>query len=212
MKFPDLPKSGFPIAQTIGQIIRYLRSSRVVSINGIKGKESPNGTSFVIPVGSGGGKTKGGSTGLCPFGELETWQDGEDTLTGIRGGIVYCGDKNFNVPRKEINLASDSDSLIYLEIACEANRDDDNELILSGIKTSSETNPATFWKDVSYAAGPPVTQYPDNDNPTVSTGIGKIIIPIGRLIVLDDAATLTPAACGNVIVSQCAGTLSQTRA
>lgn len=51
MKFPDLPRSGFPIVQTVKDIINYLRSSRIISINGIKGTSTTNGTTFQIPVG-----------------------------------------------------------------------------------------------------------------------------------------------------------------
>ena len=210
MKFPDLPRSGFPIAQTIRQIITYLRSSRVVSINGVKGMESSNGTSFVIPVGgrNGGG---GGGSSSCTFGEITTWTEGEDTLKGIRGGLISCGDKNFNVANHEVNPATDGDWLVYLEIECESNRDDDDELILSGIKTSSETDPDSFWQTVPYDPGPPVTQYPDNTNPTVATGIGTIIIPLGRLVVDDGIMSFTYAGCGNVTIGQCGGTLSHSR-
>lgn len=39
------------------QILNYLRASRIIAINGIPGSESPNGTSFIIPV---GGAARGG--------------------------------------------------------------------------------------------------------------------------------------------------------
>lgn len=58
MKFPDYPRSGFPIVQTVKDIIHYLRSSRVISINGIKGTSSINGTTFDIPIGEKNRKQK----------------------------------------------------------------------------------------------------------------------------------------------------------
>lgn len=51
MKFPDFPRSGQPVMDTVKQIINYLKSSRIISINGVKGTSSTNGTTFEIPVG-----------------------------------------------------------------------------------------------------------------------------------------------------------------
>ena len=162
---------------------------------------------FEVNRGGGGG---GGSSasGVCAFGEIIDIPDTDPAEKGIRGGVIHCGDKNFNVPPYEINLAADSDELIYLELDCEVNRDDDNSILLPGIKTSSESSPGTFWQSDTYSSGPPPTQYPDNDNPGVSTGIGTIIIPVGRLIVDDGVATLQSARCGNVTVEHCSGSLS----
>lgn len=152
---------------------------------------------------------------LCPFGEIITYTEGEGeeavSKTGIRGGVVYCGNKNFNTPHKELDLETPGTWLIYLKIDCESNRDDDNEIILPGIKTSSETDPSTFWEAATWSAGPPETQYPDNDEPTVADGLGTIHVPIGRLTIADGAATLVKVDCGNVTIGQCGGVLSHTR-
>lgn len=155
------------------------------------------------PVSGGGSR--------CPFGELTSIPDTDPPETGILGGIIHCGDKNFAVPNKEINLASDGVTLIYLEIDVTANIDDAGEILLPGIETSSETDPATFWESDAWAAGPPATQYPDNTRPVVSTGIGKIIVPIGKLTIADGAATLEPVGCGNITISHCGGTLTAAR-
>jgi hypothetical protein len=92
----------------------------------------------------GGKATSGGSAAPCPFGELIAINDESEFTQGIRGGIVYCGDKNFNVPYQGINLAASGVWLVFLEIGCESNRDDDNEIILPGIKTSAETARLAF--------------------------------------------------------------------
>ena len=85
MKFPDLPRSGFPVAQTIRQIITYLRSSRVVSINGVKGMESSNGTSFVIPVGE---KNEGATNTLPPlWPRLKSPDEDEYTVSVTKGHV-----------------------------------------------------------------------------------------------------------------------------
>ena len=155
----------------------------------------------------GGGST---SSGTCFFGEVITYPVGEETKTGIRGGTIACGDKNFNVPNKELNLESDGVTLIYLEIAVTANTDDDGEILLPGIETSTETTPSGFWESTSWTAEP-VTQYPDNVRPLVTTGVGKIIVPIGKLTIADGAATLDAVGCGNITVNHCGGTLTATR-
>ena len=147
------------------------------------------------------------SSPLCPFGEIIPY-DGEATDTAIRGGVVYCGDKNFDVPPQGLNLEVDGVWLVYLEIDCESNRDDDGEIFLPGIKTSAETTPSTFWDKKTWTEG---TSYDDNTNPDVADGIGTIIIPIGKLTIADGAARLDPVACGNVTINQCAGILSHTR-
>lgn len=157
----------------------------------------------------GGGRPSSSSV-PCPFGELVPMTTGGFTI-GIKGGVVYAGDKNFNVPERGINLASSGAWLIYLEIDVEANRDDDGEIILPGIKTSAETDPSSFWQHDAWSAGPPPTQYPDNTNPEVTDGLGTIIIPLGKLTVADGAATFERVDCGNVTIGQCAGILSHTR-
>jgi hypothetical protein len=163
---------------------------------------------FEVPAGGRGGGVKA-STG-CPFGEIITWTVGETTTTGIRGGFIQAGIKNFNVPNKELNPASTGVTLIYLEIAVTANNDDAGEILLPGIETSTETTPSGFWKSVSWTAEP-VTQYPANTRPLVTTGVGKIIIPIGKLTIATGAATLEAVGCGNITINHCGGTLTAAR-
>ena len=214
MKFPDEPRPGDSIRDTVTELMSWCRANNVVGISGGRVAISPNGktlflSSSPIPEDSGIG------AGECFFGEITTWTDGEGesatTKTGIKGGIVYCGNKNFSVPHKELNLESSGTWLVYLEIDCEVNRDDDHEIILPGIKTSAETDPSTFWDKTSWSAGPPETQYPDNTEPTVADGLGTIIIPIGKLEIADGAATLANVDCGHITIGQCGGVLNHTR-
>ena len=150
---------------------------------------------------SGGGGSSA-PTGSCPFGEIAT--EAGDTF--IRGGIIYCGESNIEVPNQELNLAAEGEWLVWIEVDCIANRDDDNEIFLPGM--TSATAPASDWDKVSWSSS---ASYPDNENPTVSTGSGKIIVPIGRLEIEDGSATLLQASCGNITINQCAGILSHTR-
>jgi hypothetical protein len=142
------------------------------------------------------------STVGCPFGMVISIPDTSDK--GIQGGIVHCGDQNFEVPTYEIALGADTVLKVYLELVCESNRDDDNEILLPGIATSSETDPSTFWQTTAGA-------YPANTSPGVTTGLGTIIIPLGILTVEGGVASFAATACGNVTVGQCVGTLSYSR-
>ena len=85
----------------------------------------------------------------CPFGQIVTWVEEETLKTGIRGGVVYAGDKVWNVPNKEINLDATGTFLVWLEIGVKANVED--EVLLPGLKTSTEPewkqarNPGRVW-------------------------------------------------------------------
>lgn len=211
---PSKPARGMDVLAWCELLWRYVRKIRIDVGPGLEIRRSSNGS--VISVKN--PNTGGGAAAICPFGEImrHTVGEGEEaeTKTGIRGGLVYCGNKNFATPAKELDLETSGTWLIYLEVECEANRDDDGEIILPGIKTSAATDPSTFWKSTSWSAGSgetAETQYPDNDEPEVSDGLGKIIVPIGKLTIADGAATLLRVACGNVTISQCGGILSHTR-
>lgn len=211
-----MPQKGEPKGDFFRELLDYLRASRIVGIAGGLVRETPNGTVLVPKSQS---SALGGITAsTCPFGEIITYTEGEGEEAvekkGIRGGLVYVGDKNFNTPAKELDLETSGDWLIYLEVECEANRDDDNEIILPGIKTSAATDPSEFWKSITWSAASgetEETQYPDNDEPEVSDGLGKIMIPIGKLTIDGGNPTLVRVGCGNVTITQCGGILSHTR-
>lgn len=65
MKFPGPLSDSLPVLDLLKQILNFLRASRVLSINGVPGRESPNGTLFQIPVG--GSSTSGGSSRYVPW-------------------------------------------------------------------------------------------------------------------------------------------------
>jgi hypothetical protein len=204
MKFPDEPRTGESVKDTIVQLMRWCRATRITGIAGGRVQEGPNGTILIpgkLPVRAiaGGG---GGPSGPCRFGEIIV--DGEDTA--IRGGIIHCGDQNFEVPNQVLNLESAGEWLVWIELNVEANRDDDNEIFLPGIKTG--TAPGSTWDKVTWSES---ASYPANDLPAVGTGTGDIILPIGRLKIEDGAATLIPAGCGNFRISQCAGIFGYSR-
>lgn len=143
----------------------------------------------------------------CPFGEIITWSAGDPPaiVTGIRGGVIHCGDQNWNIDPDEIDLEIDGVWLVSIEVECEANRDDDGELLLPGVKTG--TKPAS-WTRTVWAWG---TDYPDNTPPAAVDGLGAVVLPIGKLTVAGGSATLEPVGCGHITVTHCAGTLGYTR-
>jgi hypothetical protein len=153
------------------------------------------------------------STTDCPFGETTTWLDGEgedaETKVGIRGGIIYCGDQNWNIERHEIDVSTDRVFLLSIPIDVVANRDDDDEILLPQIETGTKPEDAD-WEETTWVDE--TTDYPANEQPTIPTGEGKIYIPIGKVAVEGGAITaFDKAGCGNITVGHCAGVLSHTR-
>ena len=160
---------------------------------------------WTVPRSAGGVTSE--SSSPCSFGAILSYKDDSDeTVRGIRGGMIYCGESNITVPNQELNLEADGEWLVWIEVDCIANRDDDNEIFLPGME--SGTSPADNWDKVTYSD---TAVYPDNENPSVSTGTGKVIIPIGRLKIDSGSATLQAVGCGNATINQCAGILSVTR-
>ena len=140
----------------------------------------------------------GGGTTLCPFGEIITFEGDEY----IRGGVVYGGDSNWDVADYPINLAVDSDNLIWLEVGITANTED--SVLMPHLESCDEPT----WESGSVAGG-----YPSNTAPNITTGVGTRIVPIGQLTVVDGVATLDPVGCGNITLGFCPpNNLSITRA
>ena len=157
---------------------------------------------FTVPGSRGGG---GGSSSICPFGELIDVDSGGFTKA-IRGGAMLCGDKNFNVAWYGIDLTTPVSQLIEITLTgVDPASDDDDEIFLSGAVTASGT---PTWGTVTYTGS---ENYTANTNPTTPAGTGTIVIPIGILVVAGGAATFTPVGCGTITVGQCAGILSHTR-
>lgn len=140
----------------------------------------------------------------CAFGSV--YQDDEGDWY-LRGGVIYCGDKNFVVPDKWIqNIGDEGYTLAWIELkGIKPNVDDDESVILPGVKTSTGT---PKWDRKDYNDG---VNYDNNTNITGPTSTGTVIIPVGKLFVKDKVATLESHGCGNVFVNQCIGTLSFTR-
>ena len=146
----------------------------------------------------------------CPFGEITTWTEGTGEAaqkkTGIRGGVIHCGDQNWNFDPQEVNPDANGVWLVSIAVEAEVNRDDDGELLLPGVKTG--TKPTGNWTKTPWSEG---TDYPENTAPDVGTGKGTIVLPIGKLTVNEGSISLEPAGCGAFMIHHCAGTLSYSR-
>lgn len=151
---------------------------------------------------------RGGAAAVCDgsFWEIITLPDTDPVQKAIRGGIIYCGDQTWNMDPQPLDLEVDGVWLVSMAITCESNRDDDGEILLPGILTG--TRPTGDWEKTAWTTG---TDYPDNDPPDVSDGLGTIHVPLGKLTIADGVATMERAGCGSITVGQCAGTLSHTR-
>lgn len=145
---------------------------------------------------SGGGGGGSSSDAFCTL-----YQTGADWF--IKGGPVQAGTKNFSVEDFEVVVAVDNEWVVFISVNVEAYRDDDNDYFLSGIKTSSDTTIEMEWSTA--------TNYPDNTDPPVSTGVGIIKLPVGRIVVDAGVPSFSPTACGGFVVTQCGGSLSHQR-
>jgi hypothetical protein len=179
----------FPWCKDVDRALQQLRD-RVFYVNASK---------------SGGG----GSSPPCPFGKITTYKVGETTKTGILGGIItVAGIDNHEIPNQDINLSvADNEWLVWIELSYVANRDDDNAIFLQGFESS--TKPISDWEREPYADEE--DSYPSDDPPSLTSGVGMIVLPIGRLKITDGAASLVPAGCGNFTVSHCAGIATYAR-
>lgn len=146
----------------------------------------------------------------CPFGEIITWAEGEAAKTGIRGGLLVCGDKNFNVPNQELTLSAAGKWLVQILLSgIDPATDDDDEIFLPGGVVTASGTPE--WDNKVYSAGPPATSYDDTTNPSTPADTGDIVIPIGILTIAGGSASLVATGCGTITVNQCAGILSYSR-
>ena len=197
MRLPGKKRSGNPI----------LASDWNLLIDAIEARTPRPGTGVELVSSSGGftyrvRKTvaSGSSSDECPFGEILTYKDGDTTKSGIRGGVVYAGEKVWNVDPKALTLTVTGTFKIFLEVGVTANVEDG--VLLPGIKTST----APEWKQVAGDGN-----YPNQTIPTAPTGIGKAIIAAGILTIEDGSATFAKAGCGSIRIDHCPGTLTHTR-
>lgn len=143
------------------------------------------------------------SSGGSSSGAFCTLYQDVDLDWFITGGPVHAGIKNFSVPDFGVDVGTDDEWVVFISVNVEAYRDDGEDYFLTGIKTSSDT---TLVMEDSTAA-----DYPNNTDPPVSTGLGVIKLPVGRIKVLSGVPSFNPTACGGFTVTQCGGSLSYRR-
>ena len=150
--------------------------------------------------------TSSPGSSICQFGELvEIDNDPSPPTTGIKGGIIICGDKTFNVEDYDLSAFTAGTKFVWIEFPVTVNMDDDAELLLPNVDTTSKTEiVAGDWMNDA--------AYDDITQPVIPTGIGTIILPIGKVITTVDGGDKTfaflPTGCGNFRVTHCAGTIS----
>lgn len=198
MRLPPKKRPGNPVlASDWNLMIDALIARTPQPGSGVELVFTSGGFTYRVRKTSGPGST-GGET--CPFGDIITYMDGDNSVTGIRGGVVYAGDKVWNVDPRPLNLEATGTFKVYLEVGVTANVEDD--VLLPGIETST----APEWKQVSGDEN-----YPDQDIPTAPSGTGKAIIAAGILTIEDGSATLAKAGCGSISINHCPGILGHTR-
>jgi hypothetical protein len=206
MRLPGKKRSGNPIlASDWNMLIDALEARTPRPGTGVELVAMTGGFTYrVRRIGSGGGSA---GSAICPFGEIIDVDDETSFSKGIRGGVIFCGDKNFNVKYEGINTAPETnwETLIQIKIAgVEPVTDDDGEIYLPGISTAGSI---PVWESRSVETG-----YDDNTNPPSPSATGTIIIPLGKLTVTAGVPSFEPTGCGNITIGQCAGILNFTRA
>jgi len=205
MRLPGKKRSGNPIlASDWNLLIDALEARTPRPGMGVELIATSGGFTYRVRRMAGGDGAAESS--ICPFGEIMDVDDASSFTQGIRGGLVFCGDKNLNVEYQGINTGEETnlENLIQLKITgIVPVTDDDNEIYLPGIET---TNSTPVWEYKTVEAG-----YDDNTNPASPSATGTIIIPLGKLTVTDGVPTFDATGCGNITIGQCAGILSFTR-
>lgn len=209
MKIPSLPQRGKPVEQTVREIIGYLRWTNLVSVVGGELRSTPNGKTLTIKP---GGTSSGAPPASpCHFGEIITIPDSDPPARGIRGGVIYCGDSIWNMAPQVLNLATAGAWLVSFEIQVDVNRDDDESVILPGIKTGTKP---TEWTKTPWTEE---ADYPTATPPVAETGMATVIVPLGKLTITiapeatTGTATFERVDCGHITLGHCAGTLNHTR-
>jgi hypothetical protein len=184
-------------------------------------RAQPNRTKVEITLTPDPVVATGGGGGGCFSDAFRRIVNFDTDKTGISGGLItVVGIDNHEIPNHEINLKQFGEWLMYIELSYVVNRDDDNVIFLQGFESS--TKPTGDWEDEPWSES---ASYPSDTPPLLASGIGKTILPLGRLKVvkskdaegnddpsIDGVATFTPSGCGNFTVSHCAGIVSYARA
>ena len=201
---PPMPSKGMHMLTWCMHLWRFVRASRVIPGPGMAMKETPSGTILSVKVSKCGASAPPAE--IRPFGQIITWDDNGTTKTGIRGGVIVCGDQTWNMDHQVVNPQASGTWLVSIAVTAEVNRDDDNELLLPGVKTG--TKPSGDWTKTVWSSG---ANYPDGTAPTVSSGEVTILLPIRKLIIQDESVRLEATGSGGFTLGHCSGSITFTR-
>jgi hypothetical protein len=194
-KLPPYQISGQPVAaQVFNDLLDYARGLRLRPGPGYRLKETAGGTVLVIQPGDPGGGVVGSAAVIEDFGGLVRLASGNQA---IKGGAIYCGDTTFTIPEYDLGATPANGTVYaYVSLAATANIDDDGELLLPGVETSTSTSPV-----MQVAAS-----YPSGVNPTPASPTGTVIVAIGQVVTADNVPTFYPASVGFRKIDHYAGT------
>jgi hypothetical protein len=136
----------------------------------------------------------GADSDPCYFGEIITVPaDGViPAAKAIRGGVIYGGGANKDVEHFTLDLETDAEMLVWLEVGITANTEDG--VLMPHLETCDDPT----WETGTIAGG-----YPDNTTPDKVTGDGVRIVPIGKLIIKEGAAAFERTGCGHITLGFC---------
>ena len=116
--------------------------------------------------------------------------------TVIKGGVIRAGVTTLVIPDYVLDLDVDIDKFAWVKVDIVANLDDDNSLILQGLKNGSAPDGIVLGDAV-----------PLSTQCTIPTGAGSYIHYIGRIVISSKIPVYTSAyvGCDAVLLWQTAG-------
>jgi hypothetical protein len=81
MKFPSMPRKGYPVEDTVRDILNWLRAAKIINVAGGRVKETPNGTTIEISK----------TTQRTQKEYVHPWKvtaNGDDSVTVAKGKIL----------------------------------------------------------------------------------------------------------------------------
>ena len=165
-----------------------------------------------------GGGASSAEAGPCYLGEIITWSaDGSDSgsdaeiKTGIRGGLVECGDRIWSVPHIEVALTPDRVQWVSIRTFIRPNTDDAESVSLQGISISEV--PEIRFHESQSEPDYGLIKVPPIFSPIMTEGVWiyGIGLPLGKLTVAAGVVTFERTGCGHFVLTHCPGVLSYYR-
>lgn len=189
MKFPDYPQEGQSVAEWGTQLLNWLRATRILRINGVPAKESPNGSSFEIKVGDANPPAAGSPTGRLVLISASTDDEPPAPAFSVTNGYV-----NDQIPTLDSNPLDDDPAPVQEITAAKA-------VWIKVVGTFG--TPDTYVITIETSADTSTLPAANDISPTGFT-FSKLL---GTVDLVDGAGVVTPIYEGGDIACESLGTM-----